>query len=134
MDVGDDAVEEGAVTLFTKEERDRLAGNIAKGIGNALGQEYRKHNGEWWLFTLGKPARALRSDELNWHMKRNHAPFIANGQVTSDALWFAEPEQIVRCRCGASLCCCEKCGAKWCLDHQPSPLTCPGCGERGTGK
>jgi hypothetical protein len=32
--------------------------------------------------------------------------------------------------CNATLCVCEKCGAKWCLDHQINPLVCPGCGDR----
>lgn len=32
--------------------------------------------------------------------------------------------------CSAGMCECEKCGREWCLDHQPNPLVCPGCGSR----
>ncbi len=32
--------------------------------------------------------------------------------------------------CGASLCKCDLCGTKWCLDHHTNPLVCPGCGVR----
>lgn len=36
-----------------------------------------------------------------------------------------------RCdQCGASLVVCRHCRATWCLDHQPNPLVCPGCGAR----
>lgn len=33
-------------------------------------------------------------------------------------------------QCNATLARCPKCGAEWCLDHQPNPLVCPGCGAR----
>jgi len=35
--------------------------------------------------------------------------------------------------CSAEKCRCDECGAEWCLDHTPNPLTCPSCGDRPFG-
>lgn len=51
------------------------------------------------------------------------------------AIWYINKEverlQATVCdRCHASLVVCDECGRKWCLNHQASPLVCPGCGVR----
>jgi|GEM_PF-4697266 len=72
-------------------QRNELAGNIASGIGAALGQTYEQHNGEWWLFTAGKPARQLKPDEVEWHVERNHKPFVQDGIDKDDPRWWDDP-------------------------------------------
>ena len=40
-----------------------------------------------------------------------------------------------RCNiCNATLAKCHLCSREWCLDHQDSPLVCPGCGARPSDK
>lgn len=41
-----------------------LAKDVAMSIGRMLRQENRWHEGAWWLFTLGQPARPLRPEEI----------------------------------------------------------------------
>lgn len=69
-----------------------LSGKIASAIGNALGQEYRKCDGVWWLYTRGNPARALRDDELAWHIARRHRPFVPDGIDHDHPDWWKDPE------------------------------------------
>lgn len=39
--------------------------------------------------------------------------------------------QSLQCEiCAAGLVECDNCRQTWCLDHQPNPLVCPGCGHR----
>ncbi len=68
-----------------------LAGVVAGSIGAALRQTYERHDGTWWLFTAGKPMRALAKDEIEWHMVRRHKPFIADGIDSSDPRWWDDP-------------------------------------------
>ena len=49
------------------EKRDTVCRAMANEIGKALGQEYKMHEGHWWLWTLGKPARALTDEEIKYH-------------------------------------------------------------------
>ena len=72
--------------MFT--DSSKLAGLI----GNMLHQSYEIHEGIWWLFTLGKPARPLTEEEVRWHTERRHHPFVENGikDATSEE-WWAEP-------------------------------------------
>jgi hypothetical protein len=45
-------------------QREAAVKEMCEGIGRMLRQEYRLHEGQWWLFTLGKPARPLTPDEI----------------------------------------------------------------------
>lgn len=72
-------------------QQNQLAGQIASSIGFALDQTYEQHNGEWWLFTAGKPARALKPDEVKWHVERRHKPFVADGIDKDNRMWWADP-------------------------------------------
>ena len=42
----------------------RVAAEVAFAMGKLLGQEYKLHEGAWWLFSLGKPARPLSDKEV----------------------------------------------------------------------
>lgn len=66
----------------------KAAEEAASAIGRMLKQEYRWHEGKWWLFTLGKPARELRQDEIDWHSIRGHAPFVKDGITPDDPRWW----------------------------------------------
>lgn len=48
-------------------KRAQAVQEVCQGIGQMLKQEYRQHEGRWWLFTLGKPARPLTADEVKEH-------------------------------------------------------------------
>lgn len=43
-------------------------------MASLLQQEYKAHQGTWWLFTLGEPARALTAKEIAWHQERGDIP------------------------------------------------------------
>ena len=40
----------------------------------------------------------------------------------------ADPGKCPTCNVGMVR--CKECARTWCLDHQPNPLRCPGCGAR----
>ena len=75
-----------------KKQRRQLSGNIAGGIGEALGQTYEKYHGDWWLFTAGKPMRPLKPDEIEWHVERRHKPFVEEGIDKDDPRWWDDPQ------------------------------------------
>jgi hypothetical protein len=60
-------------------------------IGKALQQHYEQVNGAWWLFTMGKPARPLTQSEIDWHVARNHKPFVENGISEDHPDWWKDP-------------------------------------------
>ena len=66
---------------------------VATEIGSMLAQEYVFYQGQWWLFTLGKPARALRQDEIDWHTARRHQPFVEEGIPKGHPDWWSDPVQ-----------------------------------------
>jgi hypothetical protein len=72
-------------------ERAKLVSDICYAMGRMLQQEYRQHDGKWWLYTRGKPARELKADEVQWHLDRNHAPFVSGGVTPNDAEWWNDP-------------------------------------------
>lgn len=45
-------------------KREQVVKEMCATIGAMLQQEYRIHNREWWLFTLGTPARRLAPEEI----------------------------------------------------------------------
>ena len=49
------------------EERRKTARAISKAMATMLRQEYKMHQGAWWLWTLGKPARPLTDAEIKEH-------------------------------------------------------------------
>jgi len=53
------AEEKAAIKEAIPELAKTVSGNIAK----ILKQEYKMHNGEMWLWTLGKPVRPLTEEE-----------------------------------------------------------------------
>jgi hypothetical protein len=71
--------------------RRRLAESVAQGIGRLLGQGYENRDGAWWLCVGGEPKRPLRPDEVQWHIERNHAPFVAGGYDKDDPRWWDDP-------------------------------------------
>lgn len=74
-----------------KNEIEKLAETVASGIGEALGQTYQRRGVEWWLCTLGVPARKLTPEEVKWHTERNHKPFVPEGIEKSDPRWWDDP-------------------------------------------
>lgn len=66
--------------------------DIASSIGRILKQTYEKQNGEWWLFTAGQPVRPLSRDEVQWHVERNHKPFVQDGIDNDDPRWWNDPQ------------------------------------------
>ncbi len=68
------------------------AAELATMIGAALGQEYRKVGTAWWLFTMGKAMRPLKTDEVEWHVARRHAPFVEGGVTLGDPRWWDDPK------------------------------------------
>lgn len=42
----------------------RIARGVADDMACLLRQEYKLHKGQWWLFTLGLPARPLKQEEI----------------------------------------------------------------------
>jgi hypothetical protein len=79
------------MTKELREEIRRLSQDVAMNIGRMLGQEYRLHDGRWHLYSLGQRQDALSDDEVQWHIDRNHAPFIDGGVTTDDPRWWDEP-------------------------------------------
>jgi hypothetical protein len=77
---------------MSEESIRKLAGSLATEIGNVLRQTYKYRNGKWWLFTAGRPMRELSQDEVEWHTRRKHFPFVANGITKDDPRWWDEPE------------------------------------------
>ena len=69
----------------------RFAQWLASSIGTTLQQDYRAYEGGWWLFTLGRPSRALQVDEIAWHVARNHAPFVEGGVLQGTPHWWDDP-------------------------------------------
>lgn len=67
---GKEPVNEGVEELLNEiggdmyAERAAIAAGIAKAMAIILQQEYKKHEGRWWLWTLGKPARPLTDAEI----------------------------------------------------------------------
>ncbi len=47
---------------------------ISQEIAKALRQEYRWHEGAWWLYTLGLPARVLLEHEVKAAQERGQIP------------------------------------------------------------
>lgn len=47
----------------------KVAREIANEIADLLQQEYKRHNGEWWLWALGEPQRPL-SDAEEYEARR----------------------------------------------------------------
>ena len=77
-------------------DRDKIkqaARIVCSKMARLLRQEYRWHNGAWWLFSLGKPARSLSDEEVEWHKARNHAPFVENGIGPDHTDWVKEPDR-----------------------------------------
>lgn len=71
-----------------------LAQSIASGIGKMLRQEYLQVDGAWCLVTLGRVVRQLRPDEVEWHVQRNHAPFVEGGICPEHPDWWKDiPDQ-----------------------------------------
>lgn len=68
-----------------------LAQSCASAMGRAFRQEYRKIDGIWFLFTMGKQVRAMSDDEIAWHVARNHAPFVPGGINSDHPDWWKEP-------------------------------------------
>lgn len=56
------------------EKRQRICREMADSVGMALKQEYRRYKDTFWLFTLGKPARPLTADEINYARRRGKLP------------------------------------------------------------
>ena len=75
-----------------KAEFRRVGQNIASSIGQMLRQEYRQEDGRWYLYSLGKRQDALSDEEVQWHMDRNHAPFVMGGVTSEDPRWWDEPD------------------------------------------
>lgn len=71
----------------------RLSEDVASSIGQILRQEYRMVDGKWCLFALGKFARELDPDEIDWHTARRHAPFVEGGLEPSDPRWWDDPKE-----------------------------------------
>jgi hypothetical protein len=77
-------------SLQDVDRRRGLAQDIASGIGVMLQQSYEQHEGVWWLFAAGKPKRALKTDEVEWHVARQHKPFVPDGVSQDDPRWWDE--------------------------------------------
>lgn len=73
-------------------ERTILIQNTASGFAKILRQSYEFIDGSWWLLTLGKPVRELSEEEVQWHIDRNHAPFIKDGIDPDHKDWWKDPE------------------------------------------
>jgi hypothetical protein len=54
----------------TKEEIASMAREVCKSMADFLQQEYKKQDGVWWLYSLGKPARPLTDEEISEHILR----------------------------------------------------------------
>lgn len=47
---------------------------IADGVADLLQQRYKLVDGSWWLFSLGKPQRALTFDKVEYARGRGRIP------------------------------------------------------------
>lgn len=72
--ISDELREALKATLGNPEWRQRAAKEIASEMADLLQQEYKFHRGEWWLFSLGEPARALTAKEVAEHRERGNIP------------------------------------------------------------
>jgi len=61
-------------TLGNPEWRAEAAQEVAAEMAALLQQEYKLHKGQWWLFSLGEPARPLTQEEIEWHQERGDIP------------------------------------------------------------
>ena len=77
--------------MISSTPRQKLAEGLATVMGAALGQTYERHDGGWWLFTAGKPVRALADDEVKWHVHRRHKPFVPDGVSKDHPDWWKDP-------------------------------------------
>lgn len=50
---------------------EKAAGDTAKYIADFLRQEYKNHEGKWWLVSSGKLQRPLSLDEVIWSIQNN---------------------------------------------------------------
>jgi hypothetical protein len=69
-----------------------LARSTASGIALLLRQEYRQRGQEWWLYTLGRPARPLTSEEIAEHLDRG-AIFIDRSEPAAGYRALARAER-----------------------------------------
>ena len=77
---------------MTDQQRIReLSQQVASTIGRALRQDYRQVNGKWHLVTLGRVVRELTQDEIDWHVARNHSPFVPDGIAQGNPDWWKDP-------------------------------------------
>ncbi len=60
----------------TDEEIKDIVKEIQNFMATLLQQEYRYYGGTWWLFSLGKPARPLTTEEIKEHRQR--------GEISND--------------------------------------------------
>ena len=44
----------------------QMSREVADEMAKLLRQEYKWHEDAWWLFTLGRPARPLTEDEIQY--------------------------------------------------------------------
>jgi len=61
----EDALNDVGLKMYA--ERHDISRQIAHGMADLLCQEYKVHDGQWWLWTLGKPARPLTDIEITEH-------------------------------------------------------------------
>lgn len=117
--------------MLTESERKQMVERICSGMGHVLRQDYVRHNGEWWLFTGGEPMRALRPDEVDWHVLRNHAPFVEGGIEKGDPHWWDEPKvQACEGSCVVVMAWCPDCDCVRRHIHVSEDcIECTECGE-----
>ena len=68
-----------------------LSQQVASEIGRALQQNYCQVNGKWHLMTFGRIVRELTQDEVDWHIARNHSPFVIGGITQGHPDWWKDP-------------------------------------------
>ena len=56
--------------------------------GPILPREYKKVGNLWYLFINGKITRPLSPGEVQWHVARNHFPFVLGGMHPDDPRWW----------------------------------------------
>ena len=50
-----------------------IAAGVAKAMAEILRQEYKPHEGRWWLWSLGEPVRPLTGEEV-WEKRLGPIP------------------------------------------------------------
>ena len=60
--------------MVNGEQVKQAAREIANGVATFLRQEYQLVDGEWWLFSLGRPRRPLTDIEIKEAQKRGQIP------------------------------------------------------------